>query len=478
MIPSICLLSCVLAAGQAADKAEWQLTPQLTPGLELVYTGTYAEEALIPNAAHQTLYRLDANVLVLDAGVKNWQVAILTGLGLQQLRQADSKKNGPTSMRLELARIDTQGRLRQEDKKLLEIPLNEPPTMEFGFLIPAPLTRVGRRTSWEINEPGRPTQIWQVLGTESCGGASCIKIAGLQQSADWDHVRADTLGWRRRDTLWIHPQLFVAQKVERIIEQRTAARDTPTSRTVVKYELESQLRYPGRMFEERKSEACKAAKFQEDAQLLLRQPTLNRQLADALIHRIGFHLEHAQTQQTTPYSRAAVHIKAELEKAKRGETTVRSPGDDPPPLSSKGMQVGQRAPDFAASGLTDDKTHRLGEFLGKPVLVFFYNPETRLGREVLAYARQLSDRQGDRVALLPLAVTQDAELVRLQHKELRLTFPILDGGGLRLSYGATETPRFILIDGEGTVLFAETGFGYHTPAIIEAALRQCQKRSN
>ena len=476
MIQSICLLTCVLAAGQATDKAEWQLTPQLTPGLELVYSGSYVEESLIPNVAHQTLYRLDANLLVLDGGIKTSQVAIMTGLTLQQNRQPANKKDGPTSMHLELARVDGQGRVRHEDKKLLEIPLKEPPTVEFGFFLPAPASKVGRKYTWEITEPGRPTQTWQVLGAESCGGLMCIKITGLQQSADWDHVRADTIGWRRRDTLWIHPQLFVAQKVERIIEQRAAARDTPTARTVVKYELESQLRYPGRLFEERKSDAIKTAKFQEDAELLLRQSTLNRTLADALIHRIAFHLEHAQSQQATPYRQAAAHIKDELEKAKKGEIAVRAKNDDPPMLSSKAVQVGQRAPDFAASSLTDDKTHRLGERLGKPALVFFFNPDTKLGREVLAFAKQLSDRQGEHAAILALAVSQDADLVRLQHKELRLTFPILEGGGLRLSYGAAETPRFVVVDGEGTVILAETGWGYHTPAVIDAALRRCQNR--
>ncbi len=476
MIQTICFLSSVLAVGQATDRAEWQLTPQLTPGLELVYRGAYTEESLIPNVAHQTLYRLDSNLLVLDAGIKTSQIAIMTGLSLQQNRQLADKRDGPTSVRLQLARVDGQGRLRQEDKKFLLIPLKEPPSVEFGFFVPAPVAKVRRGFTWEIAELGRPTQTWEVFGAESCGGVMCIKIAGLQQSADWDHVRADTIGWRRRDTLWIHPQLLVAQKVERIIEQRAAARDTPTARTVVKYELETQLRYPGRLFEERRSDAVKTAKFQEDAELLLAQPTLNRQLADALIHRIAFHLEHSQSQQTTPYRQAALHLKEELEKAKKGEIAVRAQSDDPPPLSSKAVQVGQRAPDFAASSLTDDRTHRLGESQGKPALIFFFNPETKLGREVLAYAKQLSDRQGDRVAILALAVTQDADLVRLQHKELRLPFSVLDGGGLRLGYGATETPRFLVVDGEGAVIFAETGWGYHTPTVIEGALRQCQKR--
>lgn len=475
MIHSICLLSCAFLAAQAPGRPEWQLTPQLTPGLELVYAGTYAEESLIPNVSHQTLYRLDANLLVLDTGIKESQVAIVTGLSLQQPGQPSAKKAGPTSLRLELTRVDGQGRLRQDGKNVLALPLNEPPSLEFGFFVPAPLGKVGRNYTWDSVEAARPTQGWQVVGTESCGGVSCIKVTGVQQSADWDHVRADTVGWRRRDTLWIHPQLFVAQKVERVVEQRAAARDAPTSRTVVKYELESQLVYPGRMFEDRKAEALKTAKFQEDARLLLRQPTLNRHLTDGLIHRITFHLEHAPDERSTPYRQVAVYLREQLEKAKKGEIAVRAPSDDPPPLMRQTIEAGQRAPDFAASSLTDERTLHLGDCRGKPALIFFFNPSTPLGREVLAFTKALSDRQRDKTALIALAVTEDTELVRAQHKELRLNFPILDGAGLRLSYGAHDTPRFVIINGEGTVIFAETGWGYHTPIAIETALRQCQK---
>ena len=474
MIKSICLLSCVLTLGQAADRSEWQLAPQLTPGLELVYSGTYIEESLIPNVQYQRQYRLESNLLVLDAGAKDWHVAIMTALSLQDSQQpSDKKREGPTSVRLQQAKVDRQGRVHNLDKLVLDIPLTGPPTLESGCFVPAPYTRVGRNQPWEVVEEGRPTQRWQVLGNEMCGGVTCIKIAGVRQSDDWDRSRADRTAWRRRDTLWILPSLNVAQKVERTIEQRAAARDTPTLRTIVRYELDSHLKYPGQFFEERKQAILKASKFHDDAQLLVRQPVLYRAQIDNMIQRVSFQLER---QETTPYTKAMVNVKTLLENAKKGEAPPQAGVEPPMPVTVKALDVGQRIPDFTVSSFTEQANTRLQAQRGKPVLVFFYNPATSLGKEVLDYAKQVSDKEGDKLAIMAMAVTQDADLVRKQHKEMRLTFPILDGNAMRLSLGAIETPRFVLIDGEGTILFTQTGWGIPTPYEIEEKLRRGQKK--
>src|SRR6185369_2910045 len=116
----------------------------------------------------------------------------------------------------------------------------------------------------------------------------CVKVIGITQSEDWDRPRADKSAWRRRDTIWIHPQYNVAQQMERIIEERAPARDAPTHRRVVRLDLESNVRYTGQAFDSRKDEVLKASKFNEDAQALLRQPTLNRTQTDALIQKVSF----------------------------------------------------------------------------------------------------------------------------------------------------------------------------------------------
>lgn len=471
------LLSCALTIAQPADRAEWQLTPQLTPGLELTYSGTYTDETLVPGAQHQRHYRVDANLLVLDAGVKDWHVAFLTGLSLQNARQpGDKKPTGPSSVRLEQAKIDWLGRVRSLDKKLLDIPINGPATLECGFIVPAPLARVGRNFTWDLTEPGQPLQRWQIVGTESSGGVQCIKVTGLQQSDDWDRPRADKTAWRRRDIVWLNPQLNVAQKVERVIEQREPARESATQRHIVRLDLDSSLRYPGRAFEERKDEVLKASKFHEDAQLLLRQPVLNRSHTDSLIQRVTFHLQNRQTQDATPYRKAVMQVKTVLEKAKQGDVPAPPVGTEPDLPLVKTVVVGQRVPDFVVSNLTEETTTQLKAFAGKPVLVFFYNPGTQLGLDVLKYAKSLSEQQRDRLTMMAMAVTPDVDVVRKQHKDLRLTFPIMDGNGLRLTFGAIQTPRFVVIDGDGVVRMTQTGWGYHTPDEIEEMLQRCQRK--
>ena len=274
----------------------------------------------------------------------------------------------------------------------------------------------------------------------------------------------------------VAPAAHGGQRVERIIEERAAARDTPTHRTVVRYDLETNVRYPGRLLEDRKAEIVKATKFHDDAQALLRQPVLNRTLVDRLLQQVSFHLSHSQTQQTTPYRKAIVHVKTVLEKAKLGDVPAPQAHADPAEFLVTGLDVGQRAPDFTVSCLTETKTTQFKNLHGTPVLVFFYNPSTPLGREVIDFARSLCDKQPDKIAVLAMAVTQDADLVKRQHAELRLPFPIHDGYGMRLTFGAAETPRFVVLDGDGVVRLAQTGWGPHTTYEITAMLQRCQQK--
>ena len=476
MLTSICLLSCALTLAQGTDRPEWQLTPQLAPGLELVYSGTYLEESLIPNVQHQRHYRFETNVLVLDAGVKDWHVAIMTSLSLQEARQAFDKKNGPTSVRLELVKIDLQGNTRNSAKKLVDLPINGPPTLENGFVVPAPLVRVGHKSAWESGEEGHATHRWHIAGVESCGGIPCVKIVGMQQSTDWGRPRADQSAWRRRDTVWLHPQFNVAQKLERIIERRDPARDTPTHRTVVRYELESRLKYPGLEFDARRKDVLRANKYNEDLQPLLRQPGLHRAQIDSMIQRVSYHLEHQPASQATPYRKAILQVKAELEKAQKGEARVGSAPDDPLPQPAKALGIGERVTDFAVSNLTDEKTTQFKSLQGKPLLVFFYNPATPLGKEVLSHVKKLSEQHAEQVGILAMAVTSDVEVVRKQHSQMRLSFPILDGNGLRLSFGAEQTPRFVVVDAQGLVRLAQTGWGFQTPSEIDEILERCLKK--
>jgi peroxiredoxin len=477
MLTSLYLLSCTLTLAQGGERAEWQISPNLAPGLELVYSGTYAEESLIPNAAYQKTYRVDTNVLVLETGVKDWQLAIMTALKLQDARLPNDKKDGPSSVRLDLLRIDVEGRMRTTGKQLFHLPLKGPPTLESGMFVPAPGQKVGRNYIWDLTDDKRPTHRWQAAGTESVGGITCIKVASIQQSNDWAVPRADSAAWRRRDTVWLHPQLMVAQKLERIIEHRDPARDTPTFRTVVRYELDRHLQYPGLMFEERRKEVLKASKFSDEAQKLFQQPALNRPQLDGLIRQVSYHLDHQPATQTTPYRKAFVHLKAVLEKAQKGDVPVPNGIEEPTPLPpTRVLGLGDRIPDFVVSNVTDDKTTRSQSLHGKPIVVIFYNPATQLGKEVMTYASKVNEKQTGKLHILAMAVTNEPEITRKQHTNMKLPFPALDGNAMRLPFGAEQTPRFVVVDGGGIVRLTLTGWGFQTPYEIDDVLERCLKK--
>lgn len=476
MATSVCLLVCALTLGQSADRGNWQLAPRFSPGLELVYAGSYVEESLIPNVQYQRHYRLGACVLVVQERGKAWEVAVLTTL---TPRAANEKKAAPgkaapaapASVRLELARVDAQGRVLSPAGKAMSLALLGPPTTELGFLVQAPSGRVGRDFTWEMPEEGRPPCAWTVLGTEAVNGITCVKVQREQSSDDWKFPRADRAAWRRRDVLWLSPQLYVAQKVERIIERRDPARQRPTQRATIRYELESRLRYPGRLLEERRTEIAQVGRFTAEAQPWMKQPIPHRAEIDAMLRRIARYADHHEA---TPYRPALAQLQTRLQAARRGEMPPEGGPDEPTPAPVCCAEPGRRVPDFVVSGLSGTESERLYRHLGRPVLVVLCNPQTPTSKEALLFAKRLAEaRQLDVIAL---AVTGDAATAKQQHRAMALPFPILDGRGLRRTFGADATPRLVLLDGEAVVRAALTGWGYESAATLTEALRRCRPK--
>src|SRR4051794_22592997 len=89
MLATFCLLGLVLGANQAVTRpaplapapvrADWVLTPRLARGQELVYRGTFEEEAGA-RVQNQRNYRFEARYFVLDVQPKGTDLAVLTTL--------------------------------------------------------------------------------------------------------------------------------------------------------------------------------------------------------------------------------------------------------------------------------------------------------------------------------------------------------------------------------------------------------------
>ncbi len=467
MKSTLILLSLTLSYGQK-DAGEWTLAPQLAAGVELVYSGTSIEESLLPGVQYSRTYRIDNHLLVLAADGQSHDVAFMTTISSRDA--GEQPKYNVASVKLELARVDAQGRVKSAGN--LSGPIGMPTLLEVGCFVEAPAVRVGKNSVWETPEEGRPPRSWTVIGSETCVGLMCAKLQGEQQSEDWDRPRADRTAWRRRDTVWLSLQMGVAVKVERSLERREPARREPSHRTVTQYVLESRLRYPGKLFDDRKQEALQAKRFSDDAGPFFKQPVQNANQIDALSRKMSFHLENAPT---TPYRKAVVHLAQRIDSARKGELLLADYTEEPV-LPIGPLRIGQKVSDCVLNDLVSQKTVRLHRLLGRPVLIIYYNPHTQIGVDVLTFAKFAVEKMGDKLAIAAFAVTNEPEFATKQHADMKLPFPIFEGTALRLAFAVEATPRFVVLDSDGVLRASSTGWGRHIGGELLEEIRRCAQQ--
>jgi hypothetical protein len=322
---------------------------------------------------------------------------------------------------------------------------------------------------WETSEDGRPPRIWKIVGTEIIDGTSCLKLYGLQQSSDWDQPRADHTAWRQIDTLWVSPKLGVAYKVERTIERREPARREPTHRSITQYELESNIQYPGQLFEDRRREILQARTFTEALTPLLVAPAKQgTKPFDSIVVKVNYFLEN---QAPTPYREAVLQVKRRAESAKRGEPVpVIVPDDASDPVTT--ITLGHRAPDFVVTNLLTRESVHLRRWLGRPVLMVFYSPTSVTVEPLLRFAQALQDQHNGVLTVLAFALSEDVERIQKQHADLRLSMPVLSGKGLRQSYAVDATPKLIVLDAQEVVRGNYVGWGPETSRVVTEEVKR------
>jgi hypothetical protein len=475
MVANFCLLTCALLAAQPPDHSEWLWLPRLSRGQELVYRGSFTEEALGKGVQFSHTYRVENRILVLETPPRGFDVAFYTVLKLRTPRLERGTEPEPTSVRLELARVDLQGRITGDAGVALTVPLDGPATIECGVFVEVPTGRMGGKQPWQVAEVNRPVHVWKILGTELINGTRCLKLEGVQQASDWEKPRGDRASWRRRDVVWLAPHLGVAYKVERTIERKEPAHRDVTQRSLVQYELQSNLQYPGQLFEDRRREILQAHNFYDSVAPLLPNPTkVGARPFEAVLAKITHYLDN---QPPTPYREAVLQVKRRVEAARRGES---------PPLALQEEAVhenavavmGQRAPDFIVTNLLTKDSERLHAWIGRPILMVFYSPGSVTANELLTFAQRLQDKHGRQLYVLAFAVSDDTEAIRKQWRELRLGIPILSGKGMRQSYAVEATPKLVILDAEGVVRGSYVGWGPETPETVREEIRRWLSRGD
>jgi peroxiredoxin len=117
------------------------------------------------------------------------------------------------------------------------------------------------------------------------------------------------------------------------------------------------------------------------------------------------------------------------------------------------------APGFAARDL-GGAMRTSAEFRGRPLLVYFFEPDCDACPEVGDLVRDVQVRHRDQLAVIGVASRGDRESLRLYANERGLRFPILldPERRVRRSFGAVQgDPDLVWVDGRGRVWWRELG---------------------
>jgi peroxiredoxin len=472
MIVATCLVACTFMAAQTPQRPLQCEILRLSPGQELLYTGSMVEEVSQVKAKISRRFKIENRILVMETLPTGAKLALFTVIQSEN-DHANSKKAGLRSLGLEFAQVDPQGRLTTESGNRLEVPVNGLPKSEGGCFLEMPADKGIGQKEWIVPEGGRPRHYWRMTGTETMDGQVCYKIIGIQQSEDWDHTQAGKTAWRRQDTVWQSPQTSLAVRYERIMEQREPTSSEPSYRLTANFRMESSLVYPGRLFCDRQAEVNLHHQYSQLAETFFHEPSLNssRRL-ESLSAKIGYHCD---TQPPTPYREALLDLQHRMETACRGELP---PVSSPQEVYPVKVQVisSPTAPDFVASDLNSNAQIRFQNLRGQLVLLFFYNPKSSSASATLRFAQTI--KQMNQIQVLGMSVTGEAFSSTKQRDELSIDFPIVAGADMRLAYGVDSTPTLILIDGEGVIRRTFEGWGEETPELIREELRRLSQQGS
>jgi peroxiredoxin len=151
---------------------------------------------------------------------------------------------------------------------------------------------------------------------------------------------------------------------------------------------------------------------------------------------------------------------------------VANPVDKP----VSGAEIGQLAPDFIVPFLTHaGPSFQLHRWLGRPIVLVFYQPNSPTCRELLGFCEELAARHGKEIALFALSLDDDAGRVRKQWTELKLSIPVLNGSALRKTYQLETTPKVFVLAPTGVVRGAFLGWGRETPIAVSREVQECLK---
>jgi peroxiredoxin len=231
------------------------------------------------------------------------------------------------------------------------------------------------------------------------------------------------------------------------------------------------MQYPGQLYDDRRQEIFQAQSFASSVAALLPQASqVGPGPFDAILKHMQYHYDRHPP---TPYREAIRHIQRLAEAGKRGEVPAQHAmgGATPVPLTI--LTLDRPAPDFLVPDLVTNEAARLSRWVGRPLLLVFYNPAAASATEVLRFAQDIQAAYPEQVTVLGLAVSEDTALALKQREDLQIKFPLLSGSGLRRGYEVESTPKFVVLDSAGVMRGSYIGWGPEIPHSVTDDLKRC-----
>jgi len=441
MSPLVLLLAASLPA--VPPESARPLPLRLERGQEFVYQARHTQESDRPGS--RTSCSVVTHVLILDHGPQGTLAAFMTA---QHFDGPPGSGSVPAA-RLEMGRIDSVGRVSLVDcvTAVPRIPIDGAPSMETLPFVDLPHVEPGR--TWEVADRELGPQTWRVLVTAAHKHGQCLKLKGEQSSAG---KAAGGLIWNREEIAWILQYDGSVVRSERMTRWQTESGETFKATTVTDL-IDQPGSMPPQQFADRRAEINEARQFaRELAELMKPRGEPNLRGYDDLLRAMDRRRELG-----TPYTAAITSLRRRAEMARRGErppeAIVIAPRVE---VRSSPRDVGEAAPELAVPPVGVGASISLDSLRGRPAVLVFFKPSSRLTAHVLGYVRDASRTHGERVAVVSLACEGNSAAFP---KDFKFDLPVHDGRAALSAFAGASTPRIVVLDGKGVIRVIAPGWG-------------------
>jgi hypothetical protein len=462
------ILAAVIAAAPTGS-GDAPLPYRLTVGMELVYAGTHTETVSRTGERTRRTWDLETRILVLPSPNGPSEIAVVTK---STLRTDNGKPAPPPAIRLELARIESNGAVRfVRPLSLPAIPLEGPPTVDIGaFVASPPDGQLASGKTWDALDERQNVRTWRVEGID-WEVRNTVRLVGTTQTA----AKGDQPAWSRKETVWRDTYHGYGSKFRREILIEGTGSNSPRISSETSVELRPPFHFAGRFLEPVRRDINQALAFDNDLAELLRGGAFSRpDEYQRLISGIDRYLR-VQMSPTEAYRDVIRAIRRRAETAMHGNRPpemVVIAGHQSVEANASKLSIGLAVPDFLATDVASRETIRLSQWRGRPVLLFCCKPSSKLTPLVLQTAQAKSAQWSNQIHVVVIVTEGQIGTILKMRTDHGLTMPVLDGSTATSLLKDQPTPRILLIDSSGQLRFLLDGWGAEYPELLGKIMEQ------